>query len=82
MRVRNAAGDAAAAAQPAPQGPTVSAVGVKPVPALISIAIGLAVRFLVPVPDGITEQAWSLFSIFLSTIMGECHVQRRAMHVE
>jgi len=43
---------------------------VKPLPAAVAIGVGLLVRFLVPVPGGISEQAWSLFAIFLSTIVG------------
>ncbi|KAL3139030.1 cytochrome P450-dit2 [Trebouxia sp. C0010 RCD-2024] len=53
------------AAAPAPGWP-----GAKPVPLLISIAIGVALRFLVPIPSGITVQAWTLLSIFVSTITG------------
>ena len=45
--------------------------GAKPVPLLLSIAIGAALRFLVPIPQGITVQAWTLLSIFVSTITGE-----------
>uniref|UniRef100_A0A7S3R743 Uncharacterized protein n=1 Tax=Dunaliella tertiolecta TaxID=3047 RepID=A0A7S3R743_DUNTE len=56
----------AAAAPPAPTGP----VGVKIVPALQAIAVGLAIRFLAPIPEGITPQGWSLLSIFTSTILG------------
>ncbi|KAK6945772.1 Solute carrier family 13 [Dillenia turbinata] len=37
---------------------------------IISISIGLIVRFLVPKPSKVTLQAWQLFSIFLSTIAG------------
>ncbi|URE49843.1 Sodium:sulfate symporter transmembrane region [Musa troglodytarum] len=44
--------------------------GAKPVPFAISVAIGLAVRFLVPRPVEVTPQAWQLLSIFLSTIAG------------
>ena len=44
--------------------------GVKPVPLLLSAAIGVALRFLVPIPDGLTTQAWTLLSIFVSTIAG------------
>jgi len=40
------------------------------VPAAISIAVGLAVRFLVPIPDTLSVQAWNLLSIFLSTVVG------------
>lgn len=47
--------------------------GAKPVPLLLSIAIGAALRFLVPIPEGITVQAWTLLSIFVSTITGKMH---------
>ena len=42
----------------------------KPVPAAQAIAVGLALRFLVPIPDGITDQGWSLLAIFASTVLG------------
>jgi DASS family divalent anion:Na+ symporter len=32
--------------------------------------LGLALRFVVPIPDGLTVQGWSLLSIFVSTIAG------------
>jgi hypothetical protein len=71
VQVRAAAAGAVPG-QPAPAAPAATEqVGVKIVPALISIAVGLLVRFVVPVPEGITMQAWTLFSIFLSTIVGE-----------
>lgn len=44
--------------------------GAKPLPLLLSCAIGAALRFLVPIPEGITVQAWTLLSIFVSTITG------------
>lgn len=39
-------------------------------PLILSISVGLALRFLVPIPIGITTQAWTLLSIFVSTITG------------
>lgn len=45
-------------------------LGAKPLPLLLSLAIGLGVRFLVPKPIEISSQAWNLLSIFLSTIAG------------
>ncbi|CAD5171408.1 unnamed protein product [Musa acuminata subsp. malaccensis] len=51
---------------PSPQ----PAQGAKPVPLAISLAVGLAVRFLVPRPVEVTPQAWQLLAIFLSTIAG------------
>lgn len=44
--------------------------GAKPVPFLAAVGLGLALRFLVPIPAGITVQAWTLLSIFVSTIAG------------
>eukprot|EP00958_Prasinococcus_capsulatus_P005583 scaffold539_cov359-Prasinococcus_capsulatus_cf.AAC.18 len=44
--------------------------GVKIVPALVSISVGLVLNFVVPVPAGVSPQAWQLLSIFLSTIVG------------
>lgn len=44
--------------------------GAKIIPLIISIAVGLIVRFAVPKPPEVTMQAWQLLSIFLSTIAG------------
>ena len=44
--------------------------GAKLIPLAASVAIGLAIRFLIPIPEGITANAWSLLSIFVSTIAG------------
>ncbi|WOL08734.1 dicarboxylate transporter 2.1, chloroplastic-like [Canna indica] len=55
-------------ASPAPS--TQPAQGAKPVPLVISVAIGLALRFLVPRPVDVTPQAWQLLAIFVSTIAG------------
>ncbi|GMH38397.1 hypothetical protein BSKO_06281 [Bryopsis sp. KO-2023] len=44
--------------------------GAKPVPMAITIAVGLVLRYLVPIPEGIVPEAWTLLSIFLSTITG------------
>ncbi|OUZ99597.1 Sodium/sulfate symporter [Macleaya cordata] len=44
--------------------------GAKFVPFVISVAIGLIVRFFVPKPVEVTQQAWQLLAIFLSTIAG------------
>ncbi|GFR42213.1 hypothetical protein Agub_g3104 [Astrephomene gubernaculifera] len=66
MQASNGTAAAAVAATPAPP----AQVGVKIQPALIAVGLGLALRFLVPIPAGITAQAWSLLSIFVSTILG------------
>ncbi|XP_010266911.1 PREDICTED: dicarboxylate transporter 2.1, chloroplastic-like [Nelumbo nucifera] len=44
--------------------------GAKLIPLVISVAIGVIVRFFVPKPVEVTPQAWQLLSIFLSTIAG------------
>ncbi|KAK9815699.1 hypothetical protein WJX72_008247 [[Myrmecia] bisecta] len=56
----------AASSQDAPP----ASQGVKLVPFAISVGLGLALRYLVPVPAGVTLQAWTLLSIFVSTIAG------------
>ncbi|CAB4289702.1 unnamed protein product [Prunus armeniaca] len=52
--------------KPPPEPP----LGAKPIPFIISVAIGLVVRFLVPKPVEVSPQAWQLLAIFLSTIAG------------
>jgi DASS family divalent anion:Na+ symporter len=52
----------------APDAPTWP--GAKPLPLLISVSLGLALRFLVPVPNGLSQQGWTLLAIFTSTIAG------------
>lgn len=44
--------------------------GAKPIPLGISLAIGLLVAFAIPKPHEVSEQAWRLFAIFLTTIAG------------
>ncbi|XP_022727216.1 dicarboxylate transporter 2.1, chloroplastic-like [Durio zibethinus] len=44
--------------------------GAKLIPLFISISVGLIVGFLVPKPVEVTQQAWQLLAIFLSTIAG------------
>jgi divalent anion:Na+ symporter, DASS family len=41
------------------------------VPLAAAVGLGVALRFLVPIPAGITVQAWTLLSIFVSAIVGE-----------
>ncbi|CAM0951785.1 unnamed protein product [Alopecurus aequalis] len=50
--------------------PSAPPSGAKLVPLLLSLAAGLAVRFLAPRPAEVSLQAWQLLSIFLSTIAG------------
>ncbi|KAL1564636.1 cytochrome P450-dit2 [Salvia divinorum] len=63
----------AAAGAPAPVKSTPASPplqGAKLIPLIISVAIGVIVRFFVPKPPEVTPQAWQLLSIFLSTIAG------------
>jgi hypothetical protein len=50
--------------------------GAKPFPMALSIGLGLIVRFLVPIPAGVTAQSWSLLAIFVSTIAGKAALLR------
>ncbi|MFI8480717.1 DASS family sodium-coupled anion symporter [Pseudomonas sp. NPDC078700] len=42
----------------------------KPIPALIALAIALLIWFVIPVPQGVTPEAWHLLAIFIGTIAG------------
>ncbi|KAF7848932.1 hypothetical protein BT93_L1418 [Corymbia citriodora subsp. variegata] len=53
---------------PSPSPPPLQ--GVKPLPFVISVGVGLAVRFLVPRPVEVSPEAWQLLAIFVSTIAG------------
>lgn len=44
--------------------------GAKLIPLILSISVGLILRFAVSIPEGVTPQGWQLLSIFLSTIAG------------
>nr|XP_024379570.1 dicarboxylate transporter 2, chloroplastic-like [Physcomitrium patens] len=44
--------------------------GVKPLPFVLSVGVGLALRFLVKKPEAVSMQAWQLLAIFASTITG------------
>lgn len=41
----------------------------KPVPAGISVFIGLIIYFVIPAPQGVEENAWHLLAIFVATIV-------------
>jgi len=43
-------------------------MGFKPVPAAIACAIGLAIWFAIPAPEGVTPNAWQLLALFVATI--------------
>ena len=57
-------------AAPPPPPPPKQQKGAKLLPLAASVGIGLALRFLVPVPTGLEPQAWTLLSVFVSTIAG------------
>lgn len=44
--------------------------GAKAKPLAICLALGFFIRFVIPVPAGVTAQAWSMLSIFVATICG------------
>lgn len=60
----------AAAAEPPTSGGGFVWKGAKIVPALLSVAVGVVVKFIVPCPAGVLPEAWTLLAIFLSTITG------------
>ncbi|MFC3902920.1 divalent anion:Na+ symporter, DASS family [Acinetobacter marinus] len=41
----------------------------KPIPAIISIVIGLLIWFVIPVPEGVNPDAWHLLALFIATIV-------------
>jgi DASS family divalent anion:Na+ symporter len=43
-------------------------LGFKPIPMAIAVAIGLLIWFVVPVPQGVTPDAWHLLALFVGTI--------------
>ena len=43
-------------------------LGFKPVPAAIAVALCCVIWFLVPVPEGVTPQAWHLLAMFVGVI--------------
>lgn len=63
-------GNGAAPPAAAPEGPSCPIIGVKVWPALQAIAVGLIIRFLIPLPEGVPMQGWTLLSIFVTTILG------------
>ncbi len=43
-------------------------MGFKPIPAAIACAIGLLFWFILPVPAGVSENAWHMLALFVATI--------------
>nr|XP_043626508.1 dicarboxylate transporter 2.1, chloroplastic-like [Erigeron canadensis]XP_043626509.1 dicarboxylate transporter 2.1, chloroplastic-like [Erigeron canadensis]XP_043626510.1 dicarboxylate transporter 2.1, chloroplastic-like [Erigeron canadensis]XP_043626511.1 dicarboxylate transporter 2.1, chloroplastic-like [Erigeron canadensis] len=50
--------------------PKLALQGTKIVPLVLSLSAGLILRFVISKPDEVTDQAWQLLSIFVSTIAG------------
>ncbi|HRP26887.1 MAG TPA: DASS family sodium-coupled anion symporter [Burkholderiaceae bacterium] len=43
-------------------------MGFKPMPMAVALAIGLAIWFVIPPPEGVTPDAWQLLALFVATI--------------
>ena len=43
-------------------------MGFRPLPMAIGIAIGLIIWFIVPMPDGVSRNAWELLALFVGTM--------------
>ncbi|MDO5087340.1 MAG: DASS family sodium-coupled anion symporter [Comamonadaceae bacterium] len=43
-------------------------MGFKPIPTAIALALGLLIWFVIPVPEGVTPNAWHLLALFVGTI--------------
>ena len=43
-------------------------MGFKPLPAAVAVAIALMIWFVIPVPAGVTANAWHLLALFVATI--------------
>lgn len=41
---------------------------VKPIPAIVALALGILIWFVVPVPQGVSPNAWHLLALFVATI--------------
>merc|ERR1719265_976471 len=44
--------------------------GAKPVPSAVCIFLGLFIRFVLPVPETVSVQGWSVFALFVATVAG------------
>ena len=40
----------------------------KPIPTLVALALGLVIWFVIPVPEGVSPNAWHLLALFVGTI--------------
>ncbi|WP_028357585.1 DASS family sodium-coupled anion symporter [Brackiella oedipodis] len=43
-------------------------MGFKPIPAAIAVVIGLVIWFAIPIPEGVSPQAWHLLAMFVAVI--------------
>ena len=43
-------------------------MGFRPIPAAISVALALVICFVIPVPEGVTSDAWMLLGMFVGVI--------------
>ncbi|SNT70549.1 anion permease [Psychrobacter sp. LV10R520-6] len=41
----------------------------KPIPAAIAVLVGLIIWFVIPVPEGVTPDAWHMLALFIATIV-------------
>lgn len=70
-QVRAAQPPVGAAPPPALSAPSAAAwKGVRPGPLGISVGVGLLLRFVIPIPAGLTPQAWSTLALFVATVCG------------
>ncbi|CAE8645913.1 unnamed protein product, partial [Polarella glacialis] len=60
----------AAAAGAAPGGKSSGWKGAKLVPMAISVGLGLLIRFVIPIPEGVSAQGWSILALFVATVAG------------
>lgn len=44
--------------------------GTKPVPTAVCVFLGLFIRFVIPVPETVSAQGWSIFALFVATVAG------------
>ena len=41
----------------------------KPIQAAIAILVGLIIWFVIPIPNGVTPEAWHMLALFIATIV-------------
>ena len=45
-------------------------MGFKPIPAAVALALTLIIWFVIPVPQGVSPDAWHLLALFVGIIAG------------